>query len=88
MTKQVKKRELVELAQIALNTCIELLEIACQDDSNAKAYIIDHLRIMASSGHGFLTRDINLDDLIERYEDDTVEMDADDLEYYQKTLYL
>jgi hypothetical protein len=88
MNTQVKKSELVEMAQIALNTSIELLEIACQDDSNAKAYVIEHLRIMASAGHGFLSRDLNLDDLIERYEDETVEMDGDDLEYYQQTLYL
>lgn len=88
MNKQVKKSELVELAQIALNKSIELLEVACRDDSNARAYIIDHLRIMASADHGFLSRDLNLDDLIERYEDDTVEMDGDDLEYYQQTLYL
>jgi hypothetical protein len=87
MNKQVKKSELVELAQIALNTSIELLEMACQDDSNARAYIIDHLRIMASADHGFLSRDLNLDDLIERYEEDTVEMDSDELEHYQKTLY-
>jgi hypothetical protein len=87
MNKQVKKSELVELAQIALNTSIELLEMACQDDSNARAYIIDHLRIMASADHGFLSRDLNLDDLIERYEEDTVEMDSDELEHYQQTLY-
>lgn len=88
MNKQVKKSELVELAQIALNKSIELLEVACRDDSNARAYIIDHLRIMASADHGFMSRDLNLDDLIERYEDDTVEMDGDDLEYYQQTLYM
>ncbi len=88
MNKQVKKSELVELAQIALNKSIDLLEVACRDDSNARAYIIDHLRIMASADHGFMSRDLNLDDLIERYEDDTVEMDGDDLEYYQQTLYM
>lgn len=60
----------VEEAQEALFQAIELLEQACKDDANAQAYIVDHLKILAGSGHGFLSRDMNLDDLKERYEEE------------------
>ena len=55
-------------AQEKLFEAIELLEVYVKetDDTNAKAYLVDHLKIMASSDHGFLTRDISIDDLIER----------------------
>jgi hypothetical protein len=40
------------------------------NDQNAQAYIVDHLKIMASRGHGFVSRDLNLDDLIDRIDGD------------------
>jgi hypothetical protein len=58
---------LLELAQEKLNDCIRLLELACTDDGYAKAYLIDHLKIYASNNHGFLSGDINIDKLIEKY---------------------
>jgi hypothetical protein len=33
--------------------------------------MIDHLKIKASSGHGFLSGDLNFDDLMEQVEEDT-----------------
>lgn len=64
------KVELVEQAQEKLKEVIKLLEAACIDDGNAQAYIIDNLKIICSRDHDFLSHDLNLDDLIERYEDD------------------
>ena len=72
------KVELVEEAQEKLGEVIELLEVACKGDESAKAYIIDHLKIMTTSGHGFCTNDISLDDLIERYESDDEDVGGDE----------
>ena len=62
-----RKVELVEEAQEKLFEVIELLEEACEGDSNAEAYLVDHLKIYASANHGFLSGDLNLDELKERY---------------------
>ena len=62
----------VEEAQEYIFQAIELLEQACKDDANAQAYIIDHLKILAGGGHGFLTKDMNLDDLKDRYSEEEV----------------
>ncbi len=82
---KVKRSELVRTAQIFLNNAIEVLEVACEGDSNADAYMIAQLKILASSNHGYLSSDLNLDELAERYEnteqhtsiDSSVEVDAD-----------
>lgn len=56
----------LEEAQEKLFECIELLEEAVGDDANAKAYLIDHLKIFASDDHEFLSDDLNIDKLISR----------------------
>ena len=65
-----RKVELVEEAQEKLFEVIELLEEACEGDSDAEAYVVDHLKIYASANHGFCSGDLNLDDLKERYSSD------------------
>ena len=67
---KITKVELVEKAQELLSDAIDLLEVATKEDGNAKAYLVDHLKIMLNENHGFLSRDLNLDKLKERYEDD------------------
>jgi len=62
-----RRVELVEEAQEKLFEVIELLEEACEGDSEAEAYIVDHLKIYASANHGFCSRDLNLDELKEKY---------------------
>lgn len=64
----------IEEAQEHLFEAIQLLEQACADDKNAQAYLLDHLKIMAGSGHGFMSRDLNLDELKERYSDEEEEL--------------
>jgi len=74
---ETQKSQLVEMAQIFLNRAIEILEIACKDDFNAQVYLVDHLKIMAGSDHGFLDRSLNLDELKERYEGQKVKVDSE-----------
>ena len=63
--------ENIEEAQELLNEAIRLLDEAVKltNDRNAEAYLVDHLKIMASSGHGFLRRDLNCDTWIERLQE-------------------
>jgi hypothetical protein len=58
----------LEDAQDFLFQAIEALEYYVREtgDVNAKAYIVDRLRIMASSDHGFCASDLNIDSLKER----------------------
>jgi 3'-phosphoadenosine 5'-phosphosulfate (PAPS) 3'-phosphatase len=70
MNKQEKQEMINELydAQEKLFEVIETLDnyVLETGDQNAKAYLVDHLKIMASGDHCFLSRDLNIDDLIER----------------------
>ncbi len=64
-------KDLLFEAQEHLNEAIRLLDNYVREtgDSNAEAYIVDHLRIYAGRDHGFLSRDLNIDDLLERVDD-------------------
>ena len=55
-------------AQEYLGEAIDALQeyVELTDDQEAKCYLVDHLNIMYSSDHGFLSSDLNIDDLIER----------------------
>jgi len=69
MTTEEKLLELDE-AQMKFIEAIDTVESIVGSDPNIKAYWIDHARIMASSGHGFLSRDLNLDEIKQRVEED------------------
>ena len=63
--------ELVEIlweAREHMQSAVDLLKdyVAETGDTNAKAYLLDHLIIMTSADHNFLSRDLNMDELIER----------------------
>ena len=62
-------KELIWEAKEHLEEAIDKLDtyVEATDDQNARAYLVDHLKIMASSEHGFLSRDLNLDDLLKPY---------------------
>ena len=62
-----EKAARIEDAQILIYQAIEILEEVLQDDAYAQTYLLDHLKILAGSNHGFLSRDLNLDELISRY---------------------
>jgi len=60
-----EKVDLLREAQEKLFEAIELIEVAVGDNANVQAYLIDHLKIFASEGHGFLSGDLNIDKVIE-----------------------
>lgn len=66
-----KPVERVHIAQRLINAAIDILSDVVKEtnDRNAEAYVVDHLRILAGSDHGFLDRSMNLDKWIERLED-------------------
>lgn len=83
MMTAARKQDLTDMlyeAQEHLNEAINLLATYVRetDDSNADAYLVDHLRIFAGRGHGFLSSDLNIDDLIERLDDIDEDEEEDD----------
>jgi transcription initiation factor IIE alpha subunit len=70
---QNEKLEMLQDAQEKMFEIIETLEVVFPDDANVKAYMIDHLKIKASEGHGFLSSDLNFDNLMERVKEDEEE---------------
>jgi hypothetical protein len=72
--------EKIEEARELLDEAISLLEGAVRltNDRNAEAYLVDHLKILASSDHGFLSRDLNCDTWIERLRDEMGEDEEDE----------
>ena len=62
--------EKVRMAQVALRFAIDLLDEVADGtaDGHARAYMTDHLKILAGRDHGFLSRDFNLDEWIEQLE--------------------
>ena len=75
-------RDVLTEAQEHLFAAIRLIEtyVSATDDRNAEAYLLDHLRIFAGREHGYLSRDLNIDDLLERLDDrdDETDDEADD----------
>jgi hypothetical protein len=71
MTKLTKDEriDLVEEARTHLEEAIECLRQAFPNDGYVKAYLLDHLQIRVGGDHGFLSSDVNMDELIERIED-------------------
>lgn len=59
-------KDLLYEAQEHLTEAISLLETYVHQtgDLNAETYLLDHLKIFAGRGHGFLSDDLNIDDLV------------------------
>ena len=65
--------EMVRQAQEMLHEVIELVQRAVAGTGAEKyteAYLLAHLKIRAGSGHGYLTNDQTLDDVIESLQED------------------
>lgn len=62
-----EKAGIVREAQELIQQAIELLD-SLNDNGYYEAYILDHLKIMASRDHNFVSRDANLDDWAESFE--------------------
>jgi len=69
--------EKLQLAKAALELAVGLAEEVVRDtnDDNADAYFVAHLKILASRDHGYISRDFNIDDWIDRLENGENEED-------------
>ena len=65
--------EKIKLAQASLRFAINLMESVAHETKNghAEAYVIDHLEIITSADHGFVSNDFDLDDWIKELEGKT-----------------
>jgi len=70
-----EKIDCIEEAQALLFEAIELIESVFGGDGYVENYLIAPLKIIASSDHGYLTRDPNLTELIERLRNDESDED-------------
>lgn len=80
--KTDERIELLREAQEKLAEAIDLIEDAVAGSlrqGNVEAYIVDHLRIMATADHGFVSRDLNLDNVIKGLREDEAEGMAADI---------
>lgn len=70
----------LEEAQEHLHEAIRLLEFYVREtnDLQAEAYMVDHLKIFAGRDHGFLSDDLNIDDLIEQLDENEADDEPDD----------
>ena len=67
MNTEYKIKTLRE-AQELLYQAINLIEQAVGDDLAINSYLIAPLKIHAGAGHGYLTNDLNIDEVIEKLE--------------------
>lgn len=74
-------QDLVCEAQNLLLEAIRTLDhyVAMTGDLASETYITDHLRVMASKDHGFLSRDRNLDDVLAELAERSEEEDGEAL---------
>lgn len=77
MTTNTNLTDLIYEAQDLLHEAIALLDdyVRQTGDREASDYIVAHLKIVAGRDHGYLSRDLNLDDLLERVSPDEPEGD-------------
>jgi hypothetical protein len=62
-----ERADMVLQAQSMIGDAIDLIENAVRGteiEDHTDAYVIAHLKILASGDHGYLSRDTNLDDVI------------------------
>lgn len=86
-TRESLRDDLYE-AQEHLTEAIRLIEnyVRLTNDYAAEAYLLNHLQIFAGNDHGFLSSDMNLDDLIDSLDEtDADEDDEDDAPTYPRT---
>ena len=65
MTNREKIEKLSEAKEL-LFTAMDLVRSVFPGDVNVKAYWLDQIAIHTSEDHGFLSRDLNIDTLIQR----------------------
>ena len=78
--EEQKNQEWVDIlldAQEKMNEAIEMIEMYVREsgDGHTEAYILAHLKIMASGDHGYLSSGANLDQVIEQLQYSEEELD-------------
>lgn len=73
--------EILEDAQENMRNAIECLRryVELTGDRHTEAYILDHLCIMTSSDHGFMSRDANVGDVIDELLHRDIEENEDEV---------
>ena len=82
-TQNDLQEQITELreAKSLLHKAYELLHgviVIERNDRNAEVYLLEPLQIMMSEDHGFHTNELNIDDLIARYEGNSDNDEAED----------
>ena len=68
-----ERLEMLDSAQEKLSEAYDLVKEAINgsgSEENIKAYFLDHLKIMISEGHGFLSNDLNIEKIKEALKED------------------
>ncbi len=65
------KHEMLDNLMEAQQKMFEVIEtlddyVKMSGDTNAEIYLVNHLKIMTSRDHGFVSHDLNMDDLFDR----------------------
>lgn len=82
MLTKDERIDMVQQAQELLHEAIELVERAVAGTGAERytdAYLLAQLKIRAGSGHGYLTNDQTLDDVIESLQEDEEEGDDEEM---------
>jgi hypothetical protein len=81
MKNGLSNSERIDMLREAQEKLLEAIEAIQQADGSAytENYVIAPLKIIASEGHGYLSHDTNLDDMIRQIESE--DEDEDDCEY-------
>lgn len=72
---KVQKIELIEKAQDLIMEAIALLEVALQKDEESKEYLLNQIKTYTSSDFGFVSANLNMDELILKYSKDIEKID-------------
>lgn len=75
MTANQDQIDAVQEAQEQLLEAIATLKQVAHElkDRHAEAYLIDHLEILASDNHGFVSHDFNISEWLEQLQDEANE---------------
>jgi len=75
---KVQRIELIEKAQGLIMEAIALLEVALQKDADSREYLLNQIKTYTSSDYGFLSNNLNMDELISKYSKDKERIEIDE----------
>lgn len=75
---KVQKIELIEKAKDLIMEAIALLEVALQKDEDSREYLLNQIKTYTSSDFGFVSANLNMDELILKYSNDKERIEIDE----------